>query len=116
MSLDAIRSKLDKLYDRLEGKAECVTMKDGSRVTVGRHEFLGLFADAIGYARWVKTGEGDYNRGWLQSRGGMLVQNLAPGQNGLLDVAQGFIEATREDPVVRRQKTEWGCIDEEDNG
>jgi len=84
-----LNSRLDKLYDRLKGEFITLSMNDGRQCSISKDEILRLLVATIkATASSTIGGEGE---GWLKPEDVAFIQNIAPGQDGTIDLMQRMV-------------------------
>lgn len=84
-----LNSRLDKLYDRLKGEFITLSMNDGRQCSISKDEILRLLVATIkATASSTIGGEGE---GWLKPEDVAFIQNIAPGQDNVIDLMQCMI-------------------------
>ena len=85
-----LESRLEKLYDRLEGEFIKVSLKDSRQVSLSRDELLRLLVAAIKAAAGSALAS-DEDKAWLQSEDAAFIQSITPGQDKVLDLMQSLV-------------------------
>lgn len=95
-----LESRLDKLYDRLEGELIKVSLLDGRQVSISRDELLRLLVAAIRAtaSNIIANNENEpvsEDEAWLRSEDVAFIQSIAPGQDNVIDLMQSMIASIR---------------------
>ena len=84
-----LESRLDKLYGKLKGELVTLSMNDGRQCSISKDEILRLLVATIkATASSTIGGEGE---GWLKPEDVAFIQNIAPGQDGTIDLMQRMV-------------------------
>ena len=89
-----LTSRLDKLYDRLEGELIKVSLLDGRQVSISRDELLRLLVAAIRAtaSNIIANSEAvSEDEEWLRPEDVAFIQSIAPGQDNVIDLMQNMI-------------------------
>ncbi|MGB4096158.1 MAG: hypothetical protein WBJ85_00430 [Acetomicrobium sp.] len=89
-----LTSRLDKLYDRLEGELIKVSLLDGRQVSISRDELLRLLVAAIRATAnsIIANSEAvSEDEEWLRPEDVTFIQSIAPGQDNVIDLMQNMI-------------------------
>lgn len=91
-----LTSRLDKLYDRLEGELIKVSLLDGRQVSISRDELLRLLVAAIRAtaSNIIANNENEAaseDEEWLRPEDVAFIQSIAPGQDNVIDLMQSMI-------------------------
>ena len=89
-----LTSRLDKLYDRLEGELIKVSLLDGRQVSISRDELLRLLVAAIRATanNIIANNESvSEERECLRPEDVTFIQSIAPGQDNVIDLMQNMI-------------------------
>ena len=91
-----LTSRLDKLYDRLEGELIKVSLLDGRQVSISRDELLRLLVAAIRAtaSNIIANNENEAvseDEECLRPEDVTFIQSIAPGQDNVIDLMQNMI-------------------------
>ena len=91
-----LESRLDKLYDRLEGELIKVSLLDGRQVSISRDELLRLLVAAIRAtaSNIIANNENEAvseDEEWLRQEDIAFIQSIAPGQDNVVDLIQRMV-------------------------
>ena len=89
-----LASRLDKLYDRMQGEFIRVSLVDGSQASLSRDELLRLLVATIKAtaSNIIANSEAvSEDEEWLRSEDVAFIQSIAPGQDNVIDLMQSMI-------------------------
>jgi len=91
-----LTSRLDKLYDRLEGELIKVSLLDGRQVSISRDELLRLLVAAIRAtaSNIIANNENEAvseDEEWLRQEDIAFIQSIAPGQDNVVDLIRRMV-------------------------
>jgi len=84
-----LESRLDKLYDRLKGELVTLSLNDGRQCSVSRDEILSFLVATIKTTASSTVGSEDEE--WLKPEDVAFIQNIAPGQDDVIDLMQRMV-------------------------
>ena len=84
-----LESRLDKLYDRMQGEFIRVSLIDGRQASLSRDELLRLLVATI--KATASSTVGGEDEGWLKPEDVAFIQSIAPGQDNVIDLMQSMI-------------------------
>ena len=91
-----LTSRLDKLYDRMQGEFIRVSLVDGSQASLSRDELLRLLVATIKAtaSNIIANNENEAvseDEEWLRPEDVTFIQSIAPGQDNVIDLMQNMI-------------------------
>ena len=89
-----LASRLDKLYDRMQGEFIRVSLVDGSQASLSRDELLRLLVATIratANSIMANSEAVSEDEEWLRSEDVAFIQSIAPGQDNVIDLMQSMI-------------------------
>ena len=91
-----LESRLDKLYDRMQGEFIRVSLVDGSQASLSRDELLRLLVATIKAtaSNIIANNENEAvseDEEWLRPEDVTFIQSIAPGQDNVIDLMQNMI-------------------------
>jgi len=91
-----LASRLDKLYDRMQGEFIRVSLVDGSQASLSRDELLRLLVATIKATanNIIANNENEAvseDEEWLRPEDVTFIQSIAPGQDNVIDLMQNMI-------------------------
>lgn len=89
-----LESRLDKLYDRMQGEFIRVSLVDGSQASLSRDELLRLLVATIKAtaSNIIANNESvSEERECLRPEDAAFLQSIAPGQDNVIDLMQSMI-------------------------
>ena len=91
-----LESRLDKLYDRMQGEFIRVSLVDGSQASLSRDELLRLLVATIKAtaSNIIANNENEAaseDEEWLRPEDAAFLQSIAPGQDNVIDLMQSKI-------------------------
>ncbi|HHV02670.1 MAG TPA: hypothetical protein GXX64_01980 [Bacteroidales bacterium] len=95
-----LESRLDKLYDRMQGEFIKVSLVDGSQASLSRDELLRLLVATIKAtaSNIIANSEAvSEDEEWLRSEDVAFIQSIAPGQDNVIDLMQSMIASIGRD-------------------
>ena len=95
-----LSSRLDKLYDRMQGEFIRVSLVDGSQASLSRDELLRLLVATIKAtaSNIIANSEAvSEDEEWLRSEDVAFIQSIAPGQDNVIDLMQSMIASIGRD-------------------
>ena len=97
-----LESRLEKLYDRMQGEFIKVSLVDGSQASLSRDELLRLLVATIKAtaSNIIANNENEAvseDEEWLRSEDVAFIQSIAPGQDNVIDLMQSMIASIGSD-------------------
>jgi len=91
-----LASRLDKLYDRMQGEFIRVSLVDGSQASLSRDELLRLLVATIKATanNIIANNENEAvseDEEWLRQEDIAFIQSIAPGQDNVVDLIQRMV-------------------------
>ena len=91
-----LESRLDKLYDRMQGEFIRVSLIDGRQASLSRDELLRLLVATIKAtaSNIIANNENEAvseDEEWLRPEDVAFIQSIAPGQDNVIDLMQSMI-------------------------
>ena len=89
-----LESRLEKLYDRMQGEFIRVSLVDGSQASLSRDELLRLLVATIKAtaSNIIANSEAvSEDEEWLRPEDVTFIQSIAPGQDNVIDLMQNMI-------------------------
>ena len=89
-----LESRLEKLYDRMQGEFIRVSLVDGSQASLSRDELLRLLVATIKAtaSNIIANSEAaSEDEEWLRPEDVTFIQSIAPGQDNVIDLMQSMI-------------------------
>jgi len=91
-----LESRLDKLYDRMQGEFIRVSLVDGSQASLSRDELLRLLVTTIKAtaSNIIANNENEAvseDEEWLRQEDIAFIQSIAPGQDNVVDLIQRMV-------------------------
>ena len=89
-----LESRLDKLYDRMQGEFIRVSLVDGSQASLSRDELLRLLVATIkatANSIMANSEAVSEDEEWLRPEDAAFLQSIAPGQDNVIDLMQSMI-------------------------
>jgi hypothetical protein len=91
-----LESRLDKLYDRMQGEFIRVSLIDGRQASLSRDELLRLLVATIKAtaSNIIANNENEAvseDEEWLRPEDVTFIQSIAPGQDNVIDLMQSMI-------------------------
>ena len=91
-----LESRLDKLYDRMQGEFIRVSLVDGSQASLSRDELLRLLVATIKAiaSNIIANNENEAaseDEEWLRPEDVAFIQSIAPGQDNVVDLMQSMV-------------------------
>jgi len=91
-----LESRLDKLYDRMQGEFIRVSLIDGRQASLSRDELLRLLVATIKAtaSNIIANNENEAvseDEEWLRPEDVTFIQSIAPGQDNVIDLMQNMI-------------------------
>jgi len=91
-----LESRLDKLYDRMQGEFIRVSLIDGRQASLSRDELLRLLVATIKAtaSNIIANNENEAvseDEEWLRPEDAAFLQSIAPGQANVIDLMQSMI-------------------------
>jgi len=93
-----LASRLDKLYDRMQGEFIRVSLVDGSQASLSRDELLRLLVATIratANSIMANSEAVSEDEEWLRPEDVTFIQSIAPGQDKVFDLMQEMIASIR---------------------
>lgn len=93
-----LESRLDKLYDRMQGEFIRVSLVDGSQASLSRDELLRLLVATIKATanNIIANSEAvSEDEEWLRPEDVAFIQSIVPGQGKVFDLMQEMIASIR---------------------
>jgi len=93
-----LNSRLDKLYDRMQGEFIRVSLVDGSQASLSRDELLRLLVATIKATanNIIANSEAvSEDEEWLRPEDVAFIQSIVPGQGKVFDLMQEMIASIR---------------------
>ena len=95
-----LESRLDKLYDRMQGEFIRVSLVDGSQASLSRDELLRLLVATIkatANSIMANSEAVSEDEEWLRQEDVAFIQSIAPGQDNVIDLMQSMIASIGRD-------------------
>ena len=95
-----LASRLDKLYDRLEGELIRVSLVDGRQTSLSRDELLRLLVATIKATASSVIANNEAvseDREYLRQEDVTFIQSITPGQDSVIDLMQRMVASLRGD-------------------
>ncbi len=95
-----LASRLDKLYDRLEGELIRVSLVDGRQTSLSRDELLRLLVATIKATASSVIANNEAvseDREYLRQEDVTFIQSITPGQDNTIDLMQSMIASIGSD-------------------
>lgn len=89
-----LESRLDKLYDRMQGELVSVSLVDGRQISISKSELLRLLVATIRATanNIIANNESvSEERECLRPEDAAFLQSIAPGQDNVIDLMQSMI-------------------------
>ena len=91
-----LESRLEKLYDRMQGEFIRVSLIDGRQASLSRDELLRLLVATIKAtaSNIIANNENEAvseDEEWLRPEDVTFIQSIAPGQDNVIDLMQNMI-------------------------